>query len=100
MCGIAGIVNYGCETAAPVHVMEKMTQRLAHRGPDDSGSYTDRHVMLGHRRLVIIDPAGGCQPMQRSYGGSTYTIVYNGELYNTEDLRASLLEEGFSFQSY
>ena len=100
MCGITGIINYQRDIREQTPVMERMTKALQHRGPDDFGCYIDRHALLGHRRLVVVDPAGGAQPMQKTVDGSTYTIVYNGELYNTEELRQSLLALGFTFNSY
>jgi len=77
-----------------------MTDTLKKRGPDDSGFYFSKHAILGHRRLVVVDPEGGAQPMTKKIGGSTYTMVYNGELYNTEEVRKILIENGFSFSSY
>ena len=89
MCGIAGIVG---STARPDDV-ERMTERLRHRGPDDAGTWEDEGVRLGHRRLSIIDlsPAGR-QPMTVGH----HTVVFNGEIYNYRELRDEL---GGSFQS-
>ncbi len=89
MCGIAGIIGH---QGSPDQI-EKMTNALAHRGPDDSGIWTAPGVFLGHRRLSILDlSAAGHQPMV--HGG--LTIVYNGELYNFRQLRDQLTG---SFQS-
>ena len=77
-----------------------MTETLALRGPDSCGYYITQNVMLGHRRLVVVDPKGGIQPMTKIVNGNKYTIVYNGELYNTEDLRKELLDADFKFNSY
>lgn len=90
MCGIAGIA--GRPDAALVRAM---TGTLAHRGPDGEGFYEDSIVALGHRRLSIIDLAGGAQPM--SYGDGRYWITYNGEVYNFEELRRDLESQGQSF---
>lgn len=100
MCGIAGVIDL--KNPLPPHddLIKKMTNTMPHRGPDDEGYALYTHAHLGHRRLIVIDPAGGAQPMHREHEGNRYTIVYNGELYNTEEVRASLREMGFSFQSY
>ena len=74
-----------------------MQQSLAKRGPDAGGHYVDKHVGLVHRRLVVVDPENGAQPMQRRVNDVTYVIVYNGELYNTDELRAELGELGYEF---
>ena len=80
MCGICGIFNLNGEPVSPVN-LRKMTDAIAHRGPDGEGFYTDSFVGLGHRRLAIIDlsPAGH-QPMLTQDG--QFAIVYNGEVYN------------------
>ncbi len=100
MCGIAGIIEYNRDIAQETSSIKAMTRTLTHRGPDDSNTYHDTHVLFGHRRLIVVDPAGGAQPMQKNIGGNTYTIVYNGELYNTAELREELLSLGFRFDSY
>lgn len=100
MCGIVGIVDHQRPMFEQAELIENMTEALAHRGPDSYGYHVTRHALLGHRRLIVVDPAGGAQPMQRTFCGNTYTIVYNGELYNTEELRKELKKEGFSFESY
>lgn len=95
MCGIAGIVGTG-----DVRVLERMLQRLAHRGPDDWGIewFSEHGVGLGHRRLAILDlsPAGH-QPMSNARG--TRWITYNGEVYNFRELRAELERRGYRFRS-
>ena len=75
-----------------------MTDALAHRGPDDEGVYVAGPIGLGHRRLAIIDPAHGRQPMQTADG--RYTLVYNGEIYNYRELRARLENEGVAFRTH
>lgn len=92
MCGIAGIA--GRPDAA---LIRAMTDTLVHRGPDGEGQYTDDAVSLGHRRLSIIDLAGGAQPM--AYAGGRYQIVYNGEVYNFQELRRELEGCGHVFQT-
>jgi len=88
MCGIAGF-NW----TAPA-VLEKMTESLQHRGPDDKGFYVDGSVSLGHRRLSILDTSvKGRQPMQFE----NLIIVYNGEIYNFQELRDQLISFGYNF---
>lgn len=100
MCGITGWVNLYGNIEQEDGILFKMTDTLKKRGPDDSGFYFSKHAILGHRRLVVVDPKGGAQPMTKKIGDNTYTIVYNGELYNTEDVRKTLKENGFTFSSY
>jgi asparagine synthase (glutamine-hydrolysing) len=97
MCGIIGIFNLNGEPVSPV-VLRKMTDVIAHRGPDGEGFYTDGSVGLGHRRLAIIDlsPAGH-QPMMTE--DRQFVISYNGELYNYQELRVELESLGFQFHS-
>jgi asparagine synthase (glutamine-hydrolysing) len=100
MCGIAGWVDFDRNLLGERETIENMTATLEKRGPDASGIYEHKHALLGHRRLVVVDPSGGAQPMTRSLGKNLYTIVYNGELYNTEEVRNKLKSEGFKFKSY
>src|SRR4051812_20689376 len=88
MCGIAGIWKRTV-TGSAREVALAMGYRLAHRGPDDAGVWSDRAIALAHRRLSVIDlsPAGH-QPMMSSDG--RYVITYNGELYNFKSLRADI----------
>jgi asparagine synthase (glutamine-hydrolysing) len=97
MCGIAGIFNLNGEYISPV-MLRKMTDAIAHRGPDGEGFYNDGFVGLGHRRLAIIDvsPAGH-QPMVSS--NQQVALSYNGEIYNFQDLRAELEACGYRFHS-
>ena len=97
MCGICGIFNLNGEPVSPVD-LRKMTDAIAHRGPDGEGFYTDSFIGLGHRRLAIIDlsPAGH-QPMLTQDG--QFAIIYNGEVYNFQELRAELESLGYQFRS-
>jgi len=97
MCGIAGVVNLDRQPASPV-ILRRMTDAIAHRGPDGEGSYIDGAIGLGHRRLAILDlsPAGH-QPMQTADG--RYVLVYNGEVYNFHELRVELEAIGYQFHS-
>ncbi len=100
MCGIAGWINFSKDISKEKEIIEGMTKTLSKRGPDDEGFFLSQNVLLGHRRLVVVDPTGGAQPMIKTVRRNKYIIVYNGELYNTEDLRKLLLAEGYSFESY
>ena len=103
MCGIAGFYNphdhYLKEKEHYESVLQAMAERLRHRGPDDAGRWLWEHGGLAHARLSIIDLAGGHQPMVKSGSGQTFAIVYNGELYNTDELRQELMAAGYSFQT-
>ncbi|MGG7177933.1 asparagine synthase (glutamine-hydrolyzing) [Clostridium paraputrificum] len=100
MCGIAGIINFHSNLRNDKNILEDMVTTLKKRGPDSEGYYTSTNVLLGHRRLIVVDPEGGKQPMTKTLESKQYTLIYNGELYNTEDLRKELQVEGFSFNSY
>jgi asparagine synthase (glutamine-hydrolysing) len=94
MCGIAGFVGPGDRSD-----LAAMTATLSHRGPDGEGLYEDdgSHVFLGHRRLAIVDLAGGYQPMPNEDG--TVLVTYNGEIYNHAELRRELIANGHVFRS-
>lgn len=100
MCGIAGIVNFKRDIQNETGIIEKMTETLKMRGPDEHGFYIAQNALLGHRRLVVVDPRGGSQPMIKDHKFDRYVVVYNGELYNTEDLRIQLMKLGYDFKSY
>lgn len=100
MCGIAGWADFKQDISAQRKTILDMTDTLRQRGPDSEGEYISPNVLLGHRRLIVVDPEGGGQPMVRTEGENEYVTVYNGELYNTEELRAELKDKGYSFKSY
>ena len=95
MCGISGMIGIAQEEDTIV----KMLATMHHRGPDDSGVYRCGDAALLHARLAVIDLAGGRQPMEYSDGSESYIMVYNGELYNTQELRKELQRLGHCFQS-
>ena len=97
MCGITGILHKDEYMPLDRQVLERMTDRLVHRGPDDSGLWLGGAVGFGHRRLSIIDLEGGHQPMAGRDG--TSWITYNGEIYNYIELRHQLQARGHSFVS-
>lgn len=95
MCGIAGAVNSGI----PYEVLVRMIHALKHRGPDNDGIYLNGETALVHTRLAVIDVQNGTQPMVSTEYGGEYAIVYNGELYNTQDVKELLRQKGFSFKT-
>ena len=96
MCAIAGLIG------VPVteEMADKLLSTMERRGPDEQGIYSRQECTLLHSRLTVIDPAGGCQPMKLRWAGETYVLVYNGELYNTEELRSELISHGHSFRGH
>ncbi len=103
MCSIAGFYHPSAQFLAKQaefeHILQKMCQIQAHRGPDDSGTFLSGSCGLSHTRLSIIDLKNGKQPMTRSRSGHPYHIVYNGEIYNTDTLRQALSERGVTPQT-
>lgn len=100
MCGIVGWINLQGNISDNREIIEQMSETLHYRGPDEYGYYVSKNALLSNRRLVVVDPKGGAQPMTRNHRDNLYTIVYNGELYNTEDIRKMLLAKGYKFNSY
>ncbi|AGK52689.1 asparagine synthase (glutamine-hydrolyzing) [Bacillus sp. 1NLA3E] len=100
MCGITGWIDYHQDIRKQTTTISKMAETLAKRGPDDTNVWTDIHAGFGHKRLVVVDPEGGKQPMTKEKSGNRYTICYNGELYNTEEIRRELLIKGYSFKGH
>jgi asparagine synthase (glutamine-hydrolysing) len=99
MCGITGWIDLESNLTSQYPILEAMSRTLQKRGPDASGVWFSPHALIGHRRLTVVDPAGGSQPMIRIAGGWKYVITYNGELYNTLDLRRELENRGHRFLS-
>ena len=97
MCGIAGIIYASTEAQVEASLLTSMTSSISHRGPDDSGIYVNKNAGLGHRRLSIIDLAGGHQPMSNT--GAGLHIVFNGEIYNYKELRSELEKLGHIFHT-
>jgi asparagine synthase (glutamine-hydrolysing) len=92
MCGICGIYEYGEHIPVDRHVLRDMLGVIRHRGPDDSGIYVDEDLAMGMRRLSIIDLSGGKQPISNEDG--TIVTVFNGEIYNYQELREKLQSRG------
>ena len=96
MCAIAGLIGLKSDDA----IHRKLLATMHRRGPDGNGVYQHEPCTLLHARLAIIDPEGGKQPMELEYEGERYCIVYNGELYNTEEVRYELLRSGHFFNGH
>jgi len=97
MCGIAGFLNTD-GTPADARLVQRMTEVIAHRGPDASGFHVQGEVALGHRRLSIIDLAAGIQPMSNE--DDSLWITYNGEIFNHADIRPELEAAGHRYKSH
>jgi asparagine synthase (glutamine-hydrolysing) len=97
MCGIAGQFNFLSPRPVERSTVEAMTRAIAHRGPDDEGYHFSGNVGLGFRRLSIIDLAGGHQPMSDPTG--SVWVVFNGEIYNFQELRSELEGYGHTFRT-
>ena len=103
MCGIAGFCSFKADFLKEAErwrrVLVEMRTAIAHRGRDQTGEYLQHRVGLSHTRLSIRDLAGGVQPMLRRRGEAEYGIVYNGEIYNAEELKQDLLSRGYGFET-
>ncbi len=93
MCAIAGLIGIEADEVT----LDNMIASMKRRGPDEQGVLQLKNACLLHARLAVIDPEGGKQPMQLRWGAECYTIVYNGEIYNTEELRQELRRMGHIF---
>ncbi len=98
MCSICGIL--GNRQAHTMETLQMMNEAMKHRGPDQTGFFESDQVVFAHNRLAIVDVANGKQPMTRIYQGRSYTIVYNGELYNTPELTDMLHKRGVQPLTY
>ena len=96
MCAIAGMISL----AVASDTQARMLKTMSKRGPDASNVWKQDDATLLHCRLAIIDPAGGKQPMELSFNGEQYVLVYNGELYNTQELRGELEKAGHEFKDH
>lgn len=95
MCGIAGILSDSIDLRGESEMLWRMSNSMKNRGPDARGEFVERNIALLHRRLSVIDVENGAQPMR--FG--RYTIIYNGELYNTQEIRNELKYYGYSFDT-
>jgi asparagine synthase (glutamine-hydrolysing) len=97
MCGIIGFVNLDQQQPANERIARAMNQAILHRGPDDEGFYLNENIAMGMRRLSIIDLAGGHQPISNEDG--SVWVVFNGEIYNYQELRQRLLSRGHQLRT-
>lgn len=101
MCGIAGQFNYNNENNDIYKdVLEIMQQTMNRRGPDQNGIYMGKNIGLVHSRLAVVDIENGIQPMKYVNDNEEYVLVYNGELYNTEDIRKDLINKRHDFNGH
>ena len=100
MCGFVGVMNLKEDLISKKNILISMNDTLKKRGPDECGYYVDKNILLAHRRLIVIDPDGGKQPMTFYYNSNKYVIAYNGQIYNAEELRNDLKSHGFDFESH
>lgn len=98
MCGIAGAIGFFDDMREDMKIYENMQKNMIHRGPDQRGIVLTENSAMIHTRLAVIDIKGGRQPMKFKIGEHCYTIVYNGELYNTNELKSEL-EDDFDFET-
>jgi len=103
MCGIAGFCNFRTDYTRNSEywnrILIDMRKAVAHRGSDNTGEYLRKNVGLSHTRLAIRDLCFGAQPIVRKICGKEYVIVYNGEIYNTDELMPELSEAGYVFET-
>jgi asparagine synthase (glutamine-hydrolysing) len=98
MCGIVGLIDLAAKRPVDRDLLKKMNQTQFHRGPDGEGVYLEPGLGLAHRRLAIIDLAGGAQPMTTPDG--RVTVTYNGEIYNFQALKGELEKLGYRFRTH
>ena len=96
MCGIAGILSWG-DNEDP-NILKKMTEAIAHRGPDAYGVWVNENISLGHRRLSVQDPSNAANQPMHDFS-NRYTISFNGEIYNFKKLRDTLTQIGYQFKT-
>ncbi|KWX86546.1 asparagine synthase [Paenibacillus riograndensis] len=97
MCGITGFIQWRGDLTQHSQLLVKMTETLENRGPDAAGTWISGPCAFGHRRLSVIDPENGAQPMIARHDDKVYAIVYNGELYNAPELKVELQQRGHHF---
>ena len=100
MCGFVGFANFEEDISKKEAILKNMNETLKRRGPDEDGYYIDKHAELAHKRLIVIDPEGGKQPMIENFLSNTYIILYNGQIYNTKELKEELVRNGFNIKSH
>jgi len=99
MCSICGIADFTTNENLDPGTLAVMGKTMKHRGPDESGIYLGRNVIMHHNRLSVVDIQSGKQPMTASFSGGKYTLVYNGEIYNCDELKKELVSMGAEFKT-
>lgn len=99
MCSICGEVDFISPSDIRYETVKKMNAVMKHRGPDDSDIFSDENVCLGHNRLSVMDIENGHQPMSVMYGNKKYTIVYNGEIYNCDEIKKDIKRRGIELKT-
>ncbi len=103
MCGFAGFAGFSENLWEERYLWgnlgKRMAGRIAHRGPNDRGTYVSKNVVLSHARLAVMDPLFGKQPMTFKLGEFEFAIAYNGEIYNTNEIKRDLLTKGYTFDT-
>ncbi len=99
MSSICGIIDFENRENLSLETVSKMGETMFRRGPDNRGIYSTDFAIFQHNRLSVMDSENGLQPMTREYKGRKYTIIYNGEVYNSKELRCELRKHGISFLS-
>ena len=94
MCSICGMIDFENSNNLNLNILEKMGATMKHRGPDESGHVLTSFAAFQHNRLSVMDIEKGKQPMSAFFQGKKYTIIYNGEIYNSNELRADLKKKG------
>ena len=100
MCGFVGIADFKNDISNKKEILLNMNYTISKRGPDEDGFYINSHIALAHKRLIVIDPDGGKQPMIEKFFYGEYVIVYNGQIYNTKELKETLTLNGFEFKGH
>ena len=100
MCGFVGICNLKKDISKDESIIKRMNLEIQKRGPDEDEYFIDKNALLAHRRLAIIDKVNGKQPMQIKKNDNTYTIVYNGQIYNKDEIKKDLTDLGYKFIGY
>lgn len=100
MCGFVGYINLNEKINQDKTVIKKMNSTLSKRGPDEEDYYINNNIALGHKRLIVIDPKNGKQPMIETFSYGEYVICHNGQIYNSKELKDTLEKNGFTFKGY
>lgn len=99
MCSICGEINFINKDIINQATITKMNEEMKHRGPDESGIFAGECAIFGHNRLSVMDIENGKQPMSIAYGNKKYTIIYNGEIYNCEDIKKDIRKQGIELKT-